>query len=69
MNLDKKIFLCNNILNGRRYIQSLNLNNEIILNYEVLTLRMLIENNILDYRLIDDNEVFIFIYNSTWDIN
>jgi len=63
MNLDKKIFLCNNILNGRRYIQSLNLNNEIILNYEVLTLRMLIENNILDYRLIDDNEAAYILFN------
>ena len=63
MNLDKKIFLCNNILNGRRYIQSLNLNNEIILNYEVLTLRMLIVNNILDYRLIDDNEAAYILFN------
>ena len=61
MDLERKIIICNNLLNGRRYVQRLNLNNEVLLNYEILTLRMLIERNI-SYRLIDDTEASYIIF-------
>ena len=69
-NLDQKIILGNNINNLRKFIANYNLNNNIVLNYQLVTPKMLInellneynELNNLSIRLIGSKEASFILY-------